>query len=234
MRLGLTNADLAERFQISQTTVSNIFNTWVRFLSNEMKCLIYNPSNEVALQHLPKKFKSKYSNIRHIIDCSEVFIETPKDPVSMSATWSEYKHHNTIKILISMMPCGAINFISEGWGGRTSDVVITQNSGFYDILERSDQVMADKGFNAISADLLTRHCRLHVPPGKRGHEQMKKQDVQKTKEIAYLRIFVEQAIRRLKTFRILKHEIPISLLDKFDDIVIVCAAICNRYVKLTA
>ena len=158
---------------------------------------------------MPKKFKNaQYRNVRHIIDCTEVFIETPKDPMIKAATWSDYKHHQTMKILVSIMPCGTFNFVSEGWGGRTSDVAVTPMSGFYDNLEYGDEVMADRGFT-IAEDLLVRHCRLHIPPGKRGHEQMRKVELKKTKEIANLRIFVEQAIRRLKTFRILKHEIPI-------------------------
>lgn len=232
LRLGSINADLADRFGISQTTVSKIINTWVRFLANELKCLIHNPPKEIAMQHLPKKFTAqKYRNVRHIIDCTEMFIETPKDPKLKAATWSDYKHHQTLKVLVSIMPCGTFNFVSEGWGGRTSDIVVTRESGFYDLLEYGDEVMADKGFT-IAEDLLIRHARLHIPPGKRGQEQMGKQAVKKTKEIANLRIFVEQAIRRLKTFHILKNEMPITLLDKFDDVVTICAAICNLYPKL--
>ena len=232
LRLGSLNADLAVRFGVSETTVSKVINTWVRFLAKELKCLIYNPCKDVALPHLPKKFNNrKYKNVKHIIDCTEMFIETPKDPKIKAATWSDYKHHHTLKVLVSIMPCGSFNFVSEAWGGRASDVAITRQSGFYDILEYGDEVMADKGFT-IGEDLLIRHARLHMPPGKRGSEQMRKQDVVKTKEIANLRIFVEQAIRRLKTFRILKHEMPILLLDKFDDIVTICAALCNLYPKL--
>ena len=64
------------------------------------------------------------------------------------------------------MPCGSFNFISEAWGGRAADVAITRNSGFYDILEYGDEVMADKGFT-IAEDLLVRHCRLHIPKKKK-------------------------------------------------------------------
>lgn len=107
LRLGSINADLADRFGISQTTVSKIINTWVRFLANELKCLIHNPPKEIAMQHLPKKFTAqKYRNVRHIIDCTEMFIETPKDPKLKTATWSDYKHHQTLKVLVSIMPCG--------------------------------------------------------------------------------------------------------------------------------
>ena len=74
-----------------------------------------------------------------------MFIETPKNPKLKASTWSAYKHHQTLKVLVSIMPCGAFNFISEGWGGRGSDVVVTRESGFYDLLEYGDEVIADKG-----------------------------------------------------------------------------------------
>ena len=45
---------------------------------------------------LPKKFrKPGYSKVRHIIECTELFIETPSDPALNAATWSDYKHHHT-------------------------------------------------------------------------------------------------------------------------------------------
>lgn len=51
--------------------------------------------------------------------------------------------------------------------------------------------------------------------------------VKKTKLIANRRILVEQVIRRLKTFRILKNELPISALHHIDDVIHVCAALTN-------
>ncbi|CAH3022025.1 unnamed protein product [Porites evermanni] len=49
----------------------------------------------------------------------------------------------------------------------------------------------------------------------------------KTSNIANVRIYVEQAIGRLKVFLLLKNELPISLLPLADDIVRVCSALCN-------
>ena len=134
-------------------------------------------------------------DLRHILDCTEIFIETPSDPVIRASTWSDYKHHNTAKILVSITPNGAFNLISETWGGRTSDVHLTRESEFYDILEPYDAVMADRGFT-IAEDLLLHRADLFIPPGKRGQEQFKKADVQKTNTIANLRIFVDQTITK--------------------------------------
>lgn len=229
LRLGSTNADLAQRFNISRTTVTNIIATWIKLLSTQLKCLIYNPPIEVVKSTLPKKFKKPgYSNVRHIIDCTEVFIDTPSDPALKLATWSDYKHHHTAKILVSITPSGAFNFVSKAWGGRTSDVQLTKESGFYDMLEPYDEVMVDRRFT-IAEDLLLHKCHLHIPPGKCGREQFTKVQVRKTKSIANLRIYVEQAIGRLKTFRLIKHEVPISLVDKLDVILTICAALCNLY-----
>ena len=95
-------------------------------------------------------------------------------------------------------------------------------------MEQHDEVMADRGFT-ISEDLLLQHAKLHIPPGKRGQEQFSKSEVKKTKEIANLRIYVQQAVRRLKTFRLIKNELPISMLG---NLIAVCAAICNLYKPL--
>ena len=84
--------------------------------------------------------------------------------------------------------------------------------------------MADRGFTIVE-DLLIRNARLHMPPGKRGNEQLTKSEVKKkTNEVANLSCFVKQAILRLKTFRLIKYKLPISLLDNIDNIVIACAA----------
>ena len=65
---------------------------------------------------------------------------------TIARTWSDYKHHNTAKYLVSINPSGLINYVSEGFGGRCSDKYITNNSGFLDIIEPYDCVMADRGF----------------------------------------------------------------------------------------
>ena len=86
--------------------------------------------------------------------------------------------------------------------------------------------MVDKGFNI--EDLVTlRQAEVLMPPGRRGAFQMPNRDVQKTKEIANRHIRVEQVIRRLKCFNILKYEVPITLLHALDSIFIICCALCN-------
>lgn len=86
--------------------------------------------------------------------------------------------------------------------------------------------MADKGFNLFD-ECAARCLYFLVPPGRRGASQMTPAEVSKTSSIAKVRILVDQVIRRLKTFRILATELPISMLGHVDDILIVCSALCN-------
>ena len=84
-------------------------------------------------------------NITVIIDCFEVFIEKPTSLLARAQTFSSYKHHNNIKILIGITPQGTVSFLSETWGGRTSDKYLTENCGFLNKLLPEDIVMADRG-----------------------------------------------------------------------------------------
>ena len=103
--------------------------------------------------------------------------------------------------------------------------------GFYDLLERDDEVVADRGFQ-IQKDLPLHFCRLVVPPGARVKSQMAKAEVKKTKETANLRIHVERAINRTKFFRILKGTIPVTIMQPVDDIILTSAALCSLKAKL--
>ena len=136
-------------------------------------------------------------------------------------SWSDHKHHNTVKLLVACAPNSKIIFVSKAYLGRISDKAITLDSGFLNMVPMNKMIMADIGFN-ISNECADRSISLHVPPGRRGKSQMSSACVAKTKRIANHRILIEQVIRRMKTFKILANEIPISLLSHVDDIVTVC------------
>lgn len=226
LKTGIMTQDLAFRFQISEGLVSVLFTTWVKLLSKEFSWIIMWPERHIAKRNLPSMFRKYYPRCCVIIDCAEVFIETPSSLDVASMCWSNYKHHSTVKYLVGITPNGAVSYLSNACGGRASDQFIVQDSNFLKYLQPGDQVMADRGFKIH--DLLAFYqCYLTIPPSKHTNLQMSKDDVQKTSEIANMRIYVEQTIKRMKDFRIIKHELPISLLPLVDDILIVCASMKN-------
>ena len=225
LRLGLLQSHLADIFAISQSSVSKIFTTWINLLYHVFKeVLIIWPAKAQIQKHMPKSF-SRYPRTRVIIDCTEFFIEKSTQPSAQKITWSDYKSHNTFKLLVGISPSGAFTFVSKLWSGGVSDRNITQKSGLIDKLEPLDDVMADRGFNI--RDMVTKKkATLNIPPFAKG-KPLSTKACTKTRRIAAVRIHVERAIQRLKCFRILRGVIPITLAAVADQTVFVCAALCN-------
>ena len=76
-RLGLLAGDLANRFKVSNSLVSSVFTTWVRLMSLELRWLINYPNCNIIRRNLPSMLRKYYPNCCVIIDCLQLFIETP-------------------------------------------------------------------------------------------------------------------------------------------------------------
>ncbi len=185
---------------------------------------------------MPKCFKFAFGNkITVIIDCFEIFIERPSNLNARAQTYSSYKSHNTAKVLIGITPQGTISFVSETWGGRTSDKYITENCGFLDLIKPGDLVMADRGFT-IQESLWYTQAQLAIPAFTRGKDQLDPVDIEKTRGIATVRIHVERVIGLLRRkYTILESTLPTNYLicnigDKrpiIDKIIRVTSALVN-------
>ena len=228
LRRNLKGEDLAFRFGISASTVSRYLTTWICFLYHHLKELEWSPSVEQVMGTLPHSFREKFPMTYAIIDGSEIFIQTPSDLHLQSSTWSQYKHHNTAKFLIACTPNGAISYISPVFVGSISDVELTRNSGFLTTLQDKPgvSIMADRGFT-IKDMLQELKIELNLPPFMEGRKQLPAGEVQEGRKIASLRIHVERAIGRLKHFGILSETIPLNLSRLTNQIVHVCAFLCN-------
>ena len=63
-------------------------------------------------------------------------------------------------------------------------------------------------------------CTLCIPPSKHTNLQMTKEDLAKISKIANVQIYVEQAIKKMKDFKILSNELQILRLPLADDAII--------------
>ena len=128
LRLDLLEEDLHLRFEIPQTTdVSEIFITWTDRLHYCLSSFDQIPGPEEGLRNLLSEcFKGEFEDIDLIIDCTEVFMEKPSDPIAQSATWSEYKEHNTGKILVGLSPVGFPKFVSDAFLGSILMISLRQ------------------------------------------------------------------------------------------------------------
>lgn len=229
LRRGFDVEVLSDLFGVHSSNISRIFTTWINFLFLELSFLISWPSKEQVTASLPKQFKH-FPKTRVIIDCTEFFIQKPSIPSSQRITWSQYKHHNTFKALVGISPTGAFTYVSKLFTGSISDRRIVQESDFMEKLEYGDDVMADRGF-LIRDMLAKKYVTLNIPPFSKG-KQMSGNAVTKTRRIASARIHVERAIGRLKTFKLLQSVIPLKLHALLDQIIVICAVLCNLDTKL--
>ena len=178
----------------------------------ELKCLIAWPDDIALCQNMPKCFKKHYSKVKCIIDCFEIFIKRPVSFQARAATYSNYKKHNTLKVLVAIAPTGSICFISKAWGGRVSDKVIMQKCGFLHHIKYGDVILADRGFN-IHDDLAVIGASLQIPAFTKGKTQLPKKDLETTRKLAQVRIHVERVIDQLrKKYKILQNTLPINLI----------------------
>ena len=186
LRLNLRVTDLAIRFGLSSSLVSKYFITWVCFLYQHLKEIDWTPSVEQVATTLPCAFHEKYPTTFVIIDATEIFIQSPSDLFMQSSTWSNYKHHNTGKVLIGCTPNGAVSYVSELFVGSISDVELTKVSGFLNTLDGKTgvSVMADRGFT-VKDMLAEKGVELNIPPFMEGRQQLPAEEIESGRRFAF-------------------------------------------------
>lgn len=145
LRLGLLTQDVACRFGVSNSKLIDIFNAWLDVLATSMTRFIVWPSRRTLDANRPPAFQDTlFAGLAGIIDCTEVFIQRPTLMIARSQTYSNYKYHNTVKLLVVISPSGAITFVSKAWGGRTSDKEVTLRSGLLEKVTQGDVFLVDR------------------------------------------------------------------------------------------
>jgi len=235
LRLNVGDLDLAYRFGISQASVSRYIHKWVDILYTRTSFLVHWPERLELMKTMPNDFRKHFRKCAIIIDCFEVFIERPSSLLARAQTYSNYKKHNTVKFLIGITPQGSVAFISKGWGGRVSDVHLTENCGLLKKLLPGDVILADRGFTIQDSAGL--YCaEVCIPPFTKGKSQLSKVEIEKARQLSHVRIHVERVIGVVRQkFSILHATLPINVVASCDDdgvsfvdkIVTICCALCN-------
>lgn len=202
---------------VTATACRNIFHETLTMLSVLLAPAIYWPSVEEIKRNVPQCVDN-FQKVRIIVDCIEIPVQTAKSLKRRQTTYSHYKKRHTIKFMTGVTPAGLIVFASKGYGGRYSDKVIFERSGFVEQLEMfGDEVRVDKCF--LIRDITNEH--FVKPPF------LKKQDALLNKNIAKARVHMERVNQRIKTFEILKKPLPIALWPRVDDIFKIICALVN-------
>jgi hypothetical protein len=220
---------VAYLFKTSTATSSRTFRKTLKLLKHglaEMNRQMWTPTRNTVLDDALPCFRENYPDLGLVFDCTDHFLHTATNHELQKVTYSHYKHHNTAKVLIGMSPAGNICFVSLAYGGKISDRQIVEESGALEELWEGATVMADKGF-LIEETLKARGMKLAVPPLLQKGTQFSNAQLYSTRSIAAVRIHIERAIKRGKTFKLITNTIPVTMIPNLDDIVFVCFLLTN-------
>ena len=117
LRMNYLFRDITYQLNVSVGTVQRVFHYTLNALYVELDFLIQLPSRDNLRKSMPMCFRKEFGNkVVVIIDCFELFTEKPSGAMNTVLTYSNYKHHQTVKYLIGIAPQGPVTFISKGWG----------------------------------------------------------------------------------------------------------------------
>ena len=175
---------------------------------------------------MPTSFKKTYPNTRIVLSFT-IFFEYPK--------LSIFKLQKScyLKGLVGIAPSGAVIFVSQLYDGSISDKEIVNRSGFLkkELWSDGDSVMTGRGFT-IHDELARVGVSLNIPAFLGGRDYLTKAEVKASQTIASVRIHVERAIQRIKTYSIIQNEIPLTLHGSINQIWTVICLLTNLAPRL--
>ena len=198
-------------FDLTRQTVTKIITQWINFLYLELSELGCWLSRETIDEHFPTNFRKLFPTTRVVLDATEIAIEKASNVNGQRMTFSTYKNRNTLKTLVGISPRGQVTFVSDCYGGATSDRQIIERSSLVKdgkaLFKRGDSIMADRGI--MVQDLFaSMDVHVNTPTTMKGRNQLPAHIVIKDRRISSKRIHVERVIGLAKTYKILSS--PIS------------------------
>lgn len=100
---------IADMFNVSNAIVSRVIITWANFLFIVLSSVKIWIKREKVKLSMPPKFQKYCPNVRVILDCTEIALETTSSLTLQSETFSNYKNR-TLKGLIGVASC-CFNYI---------------------------------------------------------------------------------------------------------------------------
>ena len=230
LRQGFHEDHLAHLFNISISTVSRIFISWINFMYFKFGQINIWPSREVVNLTMPEAFKKSTALPESSLTAQKSDVKCPAVcswMVNYSATtktiqlWRDWLEFRLVEP----------SLLSASYTLAVCHREIVKRSGFLGLpFDEHDSVMADKGFTI--QDLLPLSVSLNLPPFLGSSSQMPDKDVLKTQEIASLRIHVERAINKIKNFHIWDRVIPMHQFGVINEMWAVTAFLCNTQTNI--
>ena len=226
LRRHYTQQELARMFSISTFSVGNIVFSWIHYSFLQWQQLPLFPDSKTIRFFADIDFKRYFPNTEVLLDGTEIPIQKPTNNVSQRITFSTYKHTNTVKALIAATPGGLISYISEAYGGASSDRQLMERSELVDLVTPNSSIMVDKGFN-VEDMLEPKNVSLRIPTFLKDNKRLNPSEVENDSKISSKRVHIERHIGQIKTFSILQGPLSHTETIFASQIIFVCSILVN-------
>lgn len=218
--------ELGRMFGVSEFVVQKVFTTWVNFCYFQWKEVDWWPKRPMVSHHCPVDFKRKFPSTRVVVDATEVRVKRPSNPKAQRHSFSTYKHANTVKVLVGVTPGGLTSFVSDAYGGSSSDRQIVERSALTTLCDPHDSIMADKGFNV--QDIFAVHgVQINIPAFFKQKNRLSPNIRADDRKIASKRVHVERVIGMAKVYAICQQKLNLLETKLATQIITVCFFLCN-------
>jgi DDE superfamily endonuclease/THAP domain len=193
--------------------MTHLFNTNLKNIRTAIKVWTYLfavvlkpdiPSLNELKDDMPTQFKKQgFDNVQLIIDGFDIRIQVPTSPDEQSACYSTYRKYHGFKFILGISPRGDVVYMSKGYPSKATDATVVVQDGLLTRLSPDDAILADKGFK-IAQDCAFYHIHLVCPVFRTGTDQFTATENEHTARVANCRIYVENAIGRVRNFSVLQ------------------------------
>lgn len=192
LKTGFHNIRLQHLLGISESLISQIFTTWLTFLSYELKILFEMPEDCHGYEDGMANCFKHFPNLKVVLDCTELRAQKSSDLKARKEMFSPYKGTETIKFNVGLATYRGVNYCSKAYG----KYITMSSPELLAKLPPGCKVMSDKGFN-FTEELQELGVELIIPDFKgRDSSQMFRDECAHSEWVAKTRIHVERIIHR--------------------------------------
>ncbi|XP_064618204.1 uncharacterized protein LOC135482250 isoform X2 [Liolophura sinensis] len=233
LRINVSFGDIALRFNISECTVSEIYQNWMGNLAVRLRNAVHWPARITMRANIPEKARLYFVNsdkIAVIIDCLEVFIDDPLlSSGETSLDISVDNKNSSSRFLLAMDPSGRIMCVSGGLRGDITNNHLIQHCSLSENLLPGDWVLADERNPDIDGSESQFNCCVYVArklPTFEAH--LSTLDLNSNRLVLDFCQHVRHISGQLQNkYQILQGTLPSVSGVSIDQVVFVCAALSN-------
>jgi hypothetical protein len=203
LRHYLTTDAIGYLFGVSQSTASRNLTRTLPVLATVAAASLHQPPSPRDLRRSWRQLQQAEPDLFAILDATEQSVNRPQDQAQARLYFSGKQRRTTCKTTLQVNEAGLIRQVAATCPGSVADITQLRQSGLLAHIPDTTIAVADTAFLGIEHNL-PHHSVLCPHRASRDHPLQPDQRLA-NREVAQVRIKVENVLAQLKRFRILTH-----------------------------